>query len=273
MTAMLQIHRAPSVAALFHGLDWCMPHDSVEIDTGITLHRLAGTGVEKLYRRFCGDCRVNGEDPAWCEFFALLAPAHGDPRIDHPFSPLDRLCNVITLACDQPPDLCRVIRSSDQFNTILDTDVLFGPGNPARRHFTNEDVGMVEEGWFALKKLCEENGTNGRLARALSFFSQGWRARDHDQALSNFIATLDILMAAEPSRMTLASTHRSVAERLEHLAPAHFLTENLVRASSRCKEGRTLSMRGVVHAAFRLSRAMLREMLLNPELTMALDTA
>ena len=273
MTAPIHTHRAPSVAALFHGLDWNLPHDGVEIDTGVSIDRLHGTPVERLYRDLHADHGVHGEDPGWCEFFVLFDAAHGDlGGSDYmvPFSPIDRLCNVITLVCGQPPDLCRVIRSSDQFNTLLDTAVLFGPGDSWGRHFTEEDADMVGAGWHLLGRHCKEQGMSGRLARALTSFSQGWRACDQDQAFSNLIATLDILLARKPSRTTLAATGHSLTERVAHSAPNHFIAESLVRAFY--KEESASTKWGIRDTAFKLSASLLREMLFTGELDMALES-
>jgi hypothetical protein len=76
----------------------------------------------------CRTQLVAEHEPFPADIYLLFAPNqrrayfldYGDP-----YSPIDRTCNILTALIGYPPICARVIRSQDDFRTLIGTSVLY----------------------------------------------------------------------------------------------------------------------------------------------------
>ena len=68
-----------SSALLVHGTKWELSETTIMLEPGLSLNRLEGTQVERLYHRLCRENGIDEGDPFLYKVFVLREPPASDP--------------------------------------------------------------------------------------------------------------------------------------------------------------------------------------------------
>jgi|GEM_PF-2098929 len=210
-------------AVLVHLLGWCSERTSFELGGGVSLCRTDGSDVEKLYLHLCRTQNVDQGEPFHFPSHILLSEeAHDElfPYWGGPFSVVSRVCNVITVCTSNPFGMCRLISSSDDFQTAWIPSSVIYEQNPdleilraypdflkvsadsvmtMGEHFPRLDdaaLNGIKTCWSnQLKLLSSRETDNHRIDNALSYFFYSWRSYYVEHMCLNLAVVLESLFS------------------------------------------------------------------------------
>lgn len=219
-----------STAVLLHFVDWQLPDPEVPIAPGVFFARTQGSPVEKLYNRL-----ISSPESAYHPKIGDASHFPTYVRFDHPpilttmaledpFSPVDRMCNAITVLLGEPTWGTQVIQSSDEFATAtyaqmlymhgIESEFLFGTG---ARVVDESSIGELKNVWNTIDSVWHSRLSRSRVVNAIAFFQYAWRADYVEQMCLNVATTIEVLFAPHSAGET---THQIAFN------VAHFLGES-----------------------------------------------
>jgi hypothetical protein len=269
-----------SAALLIHALGWAATDRRHAISDAVSVAKLAGSRVDRLYNRLTAERFLDDGEPLGFEVY-LEVTDNGHGLGAHPLdpiSPIAKALNLIAVTLGVPLNMCRVIWSSDGFATAGATDVLF---------FYRPVVDTLEDprGWVPIDDtVCGDltaawNAKRGaRLRNALVFFQQAWLAHESTQTCLNLAVVLESLCAPH----TQGETTHQMAFNAAHLIggssaqkrESYVLVRKFYGLRSAITHGGTPDLDKLEENTplmFRAVSSLLKRILLNPELAATLE--
>ncbi len=209
---------------LIHLMQWKASQDTYVLDDWVTLHRTAGSAVEKEYHMLCETRNIDDGDP-----FEFTTHVHISENIDlgehldlrGPHSIIARLCNVLTISTARPLGMCRIIaKNNDPEYIWTHTEILFdynpsfellisypdginfgGDGSVSTHGgppAVVDDITLkrMKHCWNTLRKLRDSTRVdNHRLQNSLTYYFYSWNSYDLEQTCLNLAIVLESLFA------------------------------------------------------------------------------
>ena len=192
-----------SSALLVHGAKWELRETTIMLEPGLSLNRLEGTQVERLYHKLCRENGIDQGDPYLYRVFVLREP----PAIDlldssDLTSMVQRVATLLAIITDNAPGMSRLINSIDGFRSCEDTELLSEYGE--QTEFISGLVGIREEAaeeivaaWRVLQAMSDGPGRE-RLTNALAYFYDACRAPTLDTIGVKLSLALEMLLGSTP---------------------------------------------------------------------------
>lgn len=221
----IRMSRKHSVAVLFHLDQWVARREIIPIAPGISMCRLEGSKVEKLYHALCKAGHDDGEPYMFRSFVRFDSTDDHQFPLDFgdPYSHVDRFCNLFALCQQHPIGLARLISSPDDFETSDITETIYVRGGQTdllendHDDLTDRAISDIRTAWRTTDALWRKSKSSGRISNALTFFYYAWRSHYLEQVCLNLVITLECLFAPHQSGET---THQIA------FAVAHFAGRN-----------------------------------------------
>jgi len=190
-----------SAAILFQGPTWSADQESVNLAPGMSLCRLEGSRVANLYQELCDRLGIDGGDPHAFQSYMLIDPASSSwyqSWVDS-CSKAEHFYNLFTIMTASPIDICRVIWSTDAFESAAGTNVpwvAMGQTEFIVRDHTQITTAVARKtgvAWQNYQALWEKGESFGWLITALEHFYFSWRSSCIEQICLNLGITLETL--------------------------------------------------------------------------------
>lgn len=117
-------------AGLLHLIGWDCSAHSIALSQDIEIGCMEHSAVGRLYESLCENHDLDDGQPFLYYCYLLLRPDE-DQRMyffGDPYCLFDRICNVIAVVTARPVPMCRLMWSSDGFQTCERTDMLYEYG-------------------------------------------------------------------------------------------------------------------------------------------------
>ncbi|GAC1384174.1 MAG: hypothetical protein NVSMB45_12070 [Ginsengibacter sp.] len=184
-------------AILIHNISWAHSSNSVEISKGLTFININNHQVEKLYYHICEKDKIDESSP-YDYHIALIIdhdiienvsafPHHSDFPSHSEYALSTSALNILTILKKGILGFCRVITSSDNFQTCNLTFRLYETATDyideltaEHGNFENETARNFRTIWNNLQ-LFPSGTRKSRIENALNFFYFSWQTLSLEQ--------------------------------------------------------------------------------------------
>jgi hypothetical protein len=198
------VRPGPSLAVLFHLVQWHLEEPIVTIAHNIDLGRFAGSRLEALYNELVSRDGIDDGEALQYGAYALLTPDEAERYLldfVDSYSLAERFSNALVVTSAYPLTWSRVIWSLDDFGSAEGTAETHYAGyqtdflERGSLEITPASLGVLRAVWATIERLWQEGKAGGRINTALQYFYLAWRAHYIHQICLNLAVSLEVLFA------------------------------------------------------------------------------